>query len=43
MPSRDRPIPYSYGSKTPDEGTAVGAIAVTNDILRRFAPTAGFG
>jgi hypothetical protein len=32
-----------HGSKMPDEGTAVRAIAVTNDILWRFAPTAGFG
>ena len=42
-PSRSRPIPYAHGSKTPDEGTAVRAIAITNDVLWRFAPTASFG
>jgi hypothetical protein len=42
-PSRNRLIPYAHGSKTPDEGTPVRAIAITNDILWRFAPTARFG
>jgi len=42
-PSRNRPIPYAHGSKTADEGTAVREIAITNDILWRFAPTASFG
>jgi hypothetical protein len=41
--SRDRPIPYAHGSKTPDEGATIRAIAITNDILWRFIPTAGFG
>jgi len=42
-PSRNRPIPYAHGSNMPDEGTAVRAIAITNDILWRFAPTESFG
>ena len=42
-PSRSRPIPYAHGSKTPDEGTAVRAIAITNGVPWLFAPTASFG
>jgi hypothetical protein len=33
----------SLGSKTPDVGTAERAVAITNGVLWRFAPTAGFG
>src|SRR5215469_14557547 len=41
-PRRDRSIPYAHRGKAPDEGVAISAISIPNDIPRRFSPTAGF-
>ena len=42
-PRRDRSIPYPHRGEAPDEGLAVSAISIANDIPRRFSPAAGFG
>jgi hypothetical protein len=37
----DRPIPYAHCSKTPDEGIAIDAIPISNDISWRLLPAIG--
>jgi hypothetical protein len=31
------------GCEAPNEGVAIGAVTIPNDIARRFTPTAGLG
>jgi hypothetical protein len=42
-PRRNRPIPYAHCSETPDEGIAVDAIAIANNISWRLLPAVGLG
>ncbi len=46
LPRRSRrgwPIPNAHRPKTADEDVTVDGVAVTNDVLRRYFPTAGLG
>jgi hypothetical protein len=42
-PRRNRPIPYAHCSKTSDEGIAIDAIPIANDISWRLLPAVGLG
>jgi hypothetical protein len=39
----NRPIPYAHRSKAADEGIAIDAIPIANDILRRRLPAVCLG
>src|SRR6516225_8447134 len=41
-PRRDRSIPYAHCGNASDEGVAVSAISISNDVPGRFSPTASF-
>ena len=41
-PCRDRTIANTHCGKAPNEGFAIGAISIANDISRRFFPAEGF-
>src|SRR3984893_10294709 len=46
LPRRSRrgwPIPNAHRPKAADEDVAVGRVAVTNDVSRRYFPTMGLG
>jgi hypothetical protein len=38
-----RAVPYAHGCEAPNEGVAIGAIAISNEMAWRFIPAAGFG
>jgi hypothetical protein len=40
---RDRSVSYAHCFEPPDEGFAVRAVPIANDISRRLLPIAGFG
>src|ERR1700751_4615751 len=42
-PCRNRSISYAHGCEAPDEGFAISAISIANNVSRRFLPAAGFG
>lgn len=42
-PRRDRPTPGAHCLNGPNEGAAVDAVAITNDMVWRFPLAAGFG
>jgi hypothetical protein len=41
--SRNRAVTYAHRCEAPNEGLAIGAIAITNDIARRLTPAASLG
>jgi len=40
---RDRSVSNAHGSHTPNEGSPIDAIAIADEISRRFLPAIGFG
>jgi hypothetical protein len=42
-PDGNRAIRYAHRYEAPNESLAIGAIAITNDIVRRLTPAASFG